>query len=133
MGLDRLRELAASVDWLVLALPLTPDTRHIIDADVLAAMKPTARLINVGRGELVDEDALADALRTGTIAGAGLDVFTVEPLPTDSPFWDMPNVIVTPHSSGHSAGSHHRAVERFLANLRCLPGRRPLTNEIRLD
>ena len=131
-GLDRLPELAASVDWLVLALPLTPDTRHIIDADVLAAMKPTARLINVGRGELVDEDALADALRSGQIAGAGLDVFTVEPLPTESPLWDLPNVIITPHSSGNSAGSHHRAVERFLANLDAYLAGGSLTNEVLL-
>lgn len=116
--LDRLDELVAMADWLVLALPLTAETNGIISADVLARMKPTARVVNVGRGELIDEVALADALATGRLAGAGLDVFAVEPLPETSPLWDMPNVIITPHSTGSSDQSHGRAAERFIVNLR---------------
>lgn len=116
--LDRITDLAAVADWLVLALPLTSATQGIVSAEVLAAMKPTARIVNVGRGELVDEDALVDALANGRLAGAGLDVFAVEPLPESSALWDLPNVIVTPHSSGFSLQSHDRAAERFVDNLR---------------
>lgn len=116
--LDRVGDLAAVADWLVLALPLAPETRGIVSAAVLDRMKPTAHIVNVGRGELVDEEALVAALAGGRLAGAGLDVFAVEPLPADSALWDMPNVIITPHSSGFSLQSHDRAAERFVENLR---------------
>lgn len=114
---DRLDELVTSVDALVLAVPLTDDTREMIDARRLAAMRPGALFVNVGRGELVDEAALADALASGHLGGAGLDVFVTEPLPAESPLWDLPNVIVTPHSSGTSAGTSARAEDVFLDNL----------------
>lgn len=84
-------------DFVALCLALTAETRGIIDAAALAAMKPTAHLVNVARGGLVDEDALVDALRAGRLAGAGLDAAAVEPLPAESPLWDMPNVLITPH------------------------------------
>jgi glyoxylate/hydroxypyruvate reductase A len=92
----------AEADFAVLTVPLTPDTRHLIGRRQLAAMKPGAWLVNVARGAVVDETALIEALRSGPIAGAILDVFTAEPLPPDHPFWSMPNVVVTPHISGPS-------------------------------
>lgn len=94
--------IAAQADFLVLLAPLSDATRNLVDAPVLAAMKPGAYLVNVGRGGLVDEDALIAALRERRIAGAGLDTAMVEPLPPDHPFWHLPNVIVTPHVAGHS-------------------------------
>jgi phosphoglycerate dehydrogenase-like enzyme len=115
--LSRLGELLPLVDWLVLALPLTRETRHLLDARALALLKPTARLVNVGRGSLVDEAALMEALREGRLAGAALDVFEVEPLPEGSPLWELPNVILTPHSSGSTPGNDERAAALFLENL----------------
>jgi D-2-hydroxyacid dehydrogenase (NADP+) len=128
--LDALPELLAWADYLVLALPLTDDTTGLIDAGRLALMRPTARLINVGRGQLVDEPALVDALASGRLAGAGLDVFAVEPLPADSPLWDMPNVIVTPHNSGNTERAHGRAAEIFVDNLGRFVRRDTLRNEV---
>lgn len=124
--LDRIRDLAEAVDVLVLALPLTDETRGIVDADVLGAMRPGALFVNVGRGELVDEDALVDVLRSGHLGGAGLDVFAVEPLPAEHPLWDLPNVIVTPHSSGTTDRSDQRSIEMFVANLARLAVGEPL-------
>jgi phosphoglycerate dehydrogenase-like enzyme len=115
---------------MVLALPLTPDTRHLVDTRVLAEMPPQARLINVGRGELVDEPALVDALRRGDIAGAALDVFTEEPLAADSPLWEMPNVIITPHSSANSERSDQRAVRIFIDNVGRYTRGEALLNEV---
>ena len=128
---DALPELLAWADYVVLALPLTDDTAGLIGADQLASMKPTARLINVGRGGLVDEPALIDALQSGRLGGAGLDVFAVEPLPSDSPLWDMPNVIVTPHNSGSTELANERAVEIFVDNLGRLVRDESLRNEVR--
>jgi phosphoglycerate dehydrogenase-like enzyme len=110
---DDLARVAPELDFLVLVVPATPETSHLVDAALLAAMKPTAYLINLGRGPVVDEDALAEALRAGTIAGAGLDVFAVEPLPADSPLWRLENVIVTPHAGGY----HDLYAEQTLAVL----------------
>lgn len=115
--MSALHELLAWADYAVLALPLTPDTDQLIGAAELAMMKPTARLINVGRGGLVDEPALVEALQQQRLAGAGLDVFTVEPLPADSPLWDMPNVIITPHNSGATELANHRGTQIFIDNL----------------
>lgn len=115
--LARLDELLACADWLVLALPLTERTRHLVDARALARMKPGARLVNVGRGALVDEAALGEALAAGRLAGAALDVFETEPLPSESALWSMPNVIVTPHCSGQNPGNAVRAAEIFVDNL----------------
>lgn len=123
-----LAELAPEVDWLVLAAPLTEDTRHMLDDSVLRTMKPSARVVNVGRGALIEEDALVDALQSGRLAGAALDVFTVEPLPPDHPLWDLPNVIITPHNTGASPGSARRMSEMFLDNLARLTDGRPMLN-----
>ena len=96
-------------------------------------MKPTARLINVGRGGLVNEPALIDALSNNRLAGAGLDVFATEPLPPESPLWDMPNVIITPHNSGATALANHRGAQIFIDNLgRFLRGE-ALRNEVTID
>ena len=128
--LDRLTELAAAVDVLALALPLTDDTRGLVSADVIGAMPPRALLVNVGRGEVVDEAAMTEALVAGRLGGAGLDVFATEPLPADSALWDLPNVIITPHSSGFTSASDDRAVEIFLANLAAYASGAPLRNEV---
>jgi len=125
-----LAELLAWADYVVLALPLTADTAGLIGSEQLAVMKPTARLINVGRGGLVDEPALIDALTSGRLAGAGLDVFAVEPLPADSPLWDMPNVIVTPHNSGSTKLANHRAAQIFIDNVGRFSSGADLRNEV---
>lgn len=101
-GPEDIVKVAGDVDYLIVVAPNTPQTYQIISAKVLSAMKPTAFLINIARGELVDEDALLEALKTGKIAGAALDVFVQEPLPSDHPFWGMQNVIVTSHVGGRS-------------------------------
>lgn len=115
--LSRLDELLAIADAVVLALPLTDDTRELISAARIARMKPGAWFVNVGRGALVDEPALVAALQSGALGGAGLDVFAVEPLPPESPLWSMPNVIVTPHSSGDTPSNLGRACDLFVDNL----------------
>lgn len=123
-GFDRispradLARLAGEFDFFVLLTPLTPSTRGIVSADVLRAMKPTAYLINVGRGGLVDEPALITALREGRIAGAGLDCFAREPLPADSPLWSLENVVMTPHMAGRHDGYMDDALDIFEVNLR---------------
>ena len=113
----RLHDLLAIVDDLVLSAPLTDETRGMIGPTEFALLRDGAHLVNVGRGELVDEAALTDALRSGRLGGAALDVFATEPLPDDSPLWDMPNVLVTPHSAGTSPLASDRAAEIFLDNL----------------
>ncbi len=102
VGRDRLHEAAGQADFLIVLAPHTPENHHLIDAGVLAAMSPHAVLINLARGKLCDEDALIQALTERRIAGAGLDVFAIEPLPADSPLWRMDNVIITPHIGGLS-------------------------------
>ncbi len=102
-GAERLGDLAAASDWLVVTAPLTPDTRGMVDGDVIGRMRPSSHLIAISRGGIVDEGALAEALRSGRLAGAALDVFDAEPLPPDSGFWDMPNVLITPHASAETA------------------------------
>ncbi|MER7899837.1 D-2-hydroxyacid dehydrogenase [Streptomyces sp. NPDC096046] len=120
----------AEADYVVLAAPLTQDTRGMVDAPVLAAMKPGARLINVGRGGLVDEEALVDHLAAGRLAGAALDVFAQEPLPAGSPLWDMPGVVISPHTAGETTSEREALVEVFLDNLtRHIEGR-PLRNVV---
>lgn len=127
--LARLDALLPGVEWLVLALPLAAETRHLLDARRLALLRRGARVVNVGRGALVDEAALAAALESGHVAGAGLDVFEVEPLPEGSPLWAHPRVIVTPHASGTNPGNYVRAAEAFLANLARFARGEPLANE----
>jgi len=110
--------LLGESDYVALCTALTSETRHLIGAEQLRLMKPTAYLMNVGRGGLIDEGALVEALNGGEIAGAGLDVFEEEPLPPDSPLWDMPNVMITPHRAGDSRRSHERFMDLFCENLR---------------
>lgn len=117
-------------DWLLLACPLTDRTRGLVDAAALALLPPGARLVNVSRGEVVDEPALIAALRSGALSGAYLDVFAHEPLPTDSPLWGMPNVIVTPHTAGHSDGNEARVAALFLDNLKRWSEGQPLLNRV---
>ncbi|MGY2046577.1 D-2-hydroxyacid dehydrogenase [Methylobacterium sp. JK268] len=114
---DRLHEALAQADIVALACPLTPETRGLIDAAALAALKPGALLINVARGRVVEEAALLRALTEGRLAGAGLDCFHDEPLPPDSPFWALPQVIVTPHSGGETRRHETRVVDILIENL----------------
>jgi phosphoglycerate dehydrogenase-like enzyme len=121
-------DVLQQADYVAIVLPLTPATRRLIDARALGMMKATAVLINVGRGAIVDEAALIEALRARRIAGAGLDVFEREPLPADSPLWHMDNVIITPHVSGASPAYFDRAIPLFCDNLRRFLAGRPLVN-----
>ena len=130
---ESLEHLLGWADYVVLALPLTNDTRGLISAARLALMKRTARFINVGRGDLVDEPALIDALANGRLGGAGLDVFATEPLGEDSALWDMPNVIITPHNSGSTALANHRGALIFIDNVARLVNNQPLLNEVTID
>ncbi|WP_185025503.1 D-2-hydroxyacid dehydrogenase [Actinomadura coerulea] len=127
---ERLGEALAGADYVVLAAPLTPQTRGMIDAAALERMRPSARLVNVGRGGLVAEDDLVEALRAGRIAGAALDVFEDEPLPASSPLWDMPGVIVSPHMSGDVVGWRDELVRLFADNLGRYVSGRPLRNVV---
>jgi len=129
-GLERLPDLLACADWVVLAAPHTPATRGLIGAGELARMKPTAVLVNLGRGALVDEPALAEALRAERIAGAALDVVDREPLDADSPLWSQPNVILTPHVAGLGPRYWERAVAQFEDNLERFLAGRPLVNVV---
>lgn len=115
-------------DWLVLACPLTERTRGLVDAAALARLPAGAHLVNVARGEVVDEAALIDVLRAGRLAGAYLDVFAHEPLPPDSPLWSLPGVIATPHSAGFSDGNAARVEALFLDNLARWRAGQPLRN-----
>jgi phosphoglycerate dehydrogenase-like enzyme len=117
-GRETLPELLAESDFIVLAAPLTPETEEMINAETLAMVKPGAWLINVARGRLIDERALLRALRDGELGGAVLDTFRDQPLPPMSPFYDLPNVIVTPHTAWSSGRVLDRSVELFCDNLR---------------
>ncbi len=129
-GIDELPRLLARADWLVLAAPLTAETRHIIGAPELERLKRSTVLVNVGRGHLVDEPALIAALESGRIAGAALDVFEEEPLPAGSPLWDMRNVLLTPHISGLAPDYWGRAMRMFEDNLNRFMDGRPLQNVV---
>ncbi len=129
---DGLPQLLAESDYVVLAAPLTEETQGMIGAAQLAAMKRSAVLLNVGRGGLVDEPALVEALKANTIAGAALDVFEKEPLPADSPLWDLPNVVLTPHFSAGSDRYNQRAANLVCDNLRRYLAGEPLFNIVDL-
>ncbi|MEO9255795.1 MAG: D-2-hydroxyacid dehydrogenase, partial [Tepidiformaceae bacterium] len=116
-------------NWLALACPLTDDTRGLIDAASLNLLPGGAHILNIARGEVIDESAMIRALQSGHLAGAYLDVFATEPLPAESPLWDMPNVIVTPHNSAAAKGNEGRAVQYFFRNLRAYMKDEPLENE----
>jgi phosphoglycerate dehydrogenase-like enzyme len=120
-------------DYLVLACPLTKKTKGIIGRNEIRKMKKTAYLINVARGELIDEKALADALKSQTIGGAACDVFSTEPLPPDHPFYSVPNMIVMPHVSGWSSRFWERAVERFAFNLELFLKGKTLIGEVNFE
>ena len=115
--LAALRGILPRCDWVVLACSLTPETRRIMNAETLALLPRGARLVNVCRGAVVDEAAVIGALKSGQLGGAYLDVFENEPLPPESPLWDLPNVIVSPHNAQASSGNDGRAMEIFLGNL----------------
>ncbi|MEP6871050.1 MAG: D-2-hydroxyacid dehydrogenase [Anaerolineaceae bacterium] len=123
---SELPRLLDDADYVVLSVPLTAETRGLIGAPELARMKSTAFLFNVARGDVVDQAALITALKTGTIAGAGLDVTSPEPLPADSELWSLPNVVLTPHMSGNVEGYGHKAATVFVANLRRYVAGEPL-------
>ena len=124
--------LAAEADAVVSALPLTPQTTGIFDKAFFAALKPGAYFINVGRGRSVVTADLVEALRSGHLAGAGMDVFAVEPLPPDHPLWDMPNVLITPHYSGETVNRSAQPGELFLRNLRAYLAGQPLQHVVDL-
>jgi phosphoglycerate dehydrogenase-like enzyme len=125
-GAEGLDVLLRTSDAVVVAAPDTPETRGVIDAAALACMQPGAVLINVARGRLVDEAALIEALRDGGIRGAGLDVFSEEPLPPGSPLWALPNVVMTPHVSAVTRGFWARETELIVQNLGCFTSGAPL-------
>lgn len=127
---DRFGDLLEWADVIVVAAPLTDETRGMFDASAFARMQRGAWFVNVGRGPIVDEDALVSALVDGQLGGAGLDVFAVEPLPADSPLWSMPNVIITPHSSGDTDSSDRRAVELTMENFRRFTNGGDLLNQL---
>lgn len=122
--------LLGDADYVILIVPLTADTNRFFGAAQLRSMKPTARLINLGRGALVDEEALTTALQEGIIAGAALDVFQTEPLPTEHPLWQMDNVIVSPHVSGDYVGYEKDTTDLFIENFHRFRSGRPLLNVV---
>ena len=125
---ERLSDMLNLCDYVVVTVPLTPETRKLIGEAELRAMKPSAYLVNISRGETVDEAALIRALQEGWIAGAGLDVFEEEPLPSDSPLYDLENVILSPHISGFTLRYDERASDLFAENLRRYLTGEPLLN-----
>jgi phosphoglycerate dehydrogenase-like enzyme len=127
-GPEELPRLLEESDHVCIAAPYTPDTHRLIDATMLARMRPSAYLYNIARGKIIDEAALIDALRNGRLAGAGLDVFETEPLPADSPLWTLENVLVTPHVSGITPHYFTRAADIFAQNLRRYLNAEPLLN-----
>ena len=128
---DRLHDLLGQADVVALTCPLTPDTENLIDGAALAAMKPTAQLINVARGRVVDEPALIEALQQRRIAAAGLDVTREEPLPASSPLWTMPQVLITPHTAGETQRYEDAVIDILLENLeRLWRGEAALLNQI---
>jgi len=131
MPSDALPELLGESDFVVLACPLTTETKGMIGAEQLRQMKPTAHLINIARGKLIVDADLIRALEEGWIAGACLDAFAEEPLPPDSPLWDVPRLVLTPHASYRSPYMFHRATDEFAANLRRFRAGEELQNRLR--
>ena len=127
---EQLQQFLAESDFVILALPLTKETQGLIGERELRGMKPSAYLINVARGAVVDEGALIRAVEEKRIAGAGLDVFIQEPLPPDSRFYDLPNVIFSPHISGEMPDYESRATEIFCENLKRYVAGEPFLHEV---
>ena len=132
VGPDDLDAVLPEADLVVLTVPLTPETRHLIGARQFALMKPTASIYNIGRGGTIDQEALIEALRSGQIAGAGLDVTDPEPLPAESPLWDLDNVLITGHYSGSTPAYDERALAIFEENLGRYARGEPLRNRLDL-
>jgi glyoxylate/hydroxypyruvate reductase A len=128
VGSDQIHRVLPEMDALVLACPLTAQTKGLIGAGELALMRPGSVLVNIARGPVVDEDALVSALRTGHLGGACLDVFATEPLPAASPLWDLPNVIISPHSAATVMAENGLITDLFIDNLRRWMAGRPLRN-----
>ena len=133
VGPAQRNRLLAAADVVVLAAPLTAETHRLLDAAAIAAMKPGAIVVNVARGQLIDEGALAEALEAGRLGGAVLDVFSSEPLAADSPFWSLPNVIVTPHNSGFRTGHFEAVIDLFSENLKRFERGVELLNRVDLE
>jgi phosphoglycerate dehydrogenase-like enzyme len=130
VAVERLAEVLPQAQALVITLPSTPATRGLLDAEALGRLPRGATLVNVGRGDVLDEQALVRALRDGRLAGAALDVFASEPLAPDSPLWMLPNVIVSPHTAALSPGENERIVELFAESLRRWLRGEPLRNVV---
>jgi phosphoglycerate dehydrogenase-like enzyme len=128
---DKLKEILPRADFVALTCPLTPETRNMVDGEAFALMKPSAYLINVARGGCVDEPAMLAALQNGEIAGAGIDHFWDEPLPPQSPFWDMENVLITPHTAGETRRYEENLLDIMVENLeRLWRGETELYNQV---
>ena len=127
---DQFDRLLPRAQWLAIACPLTPRTRSLIDGARLALLPRGAHVINIARGEIIEERALIGALQSGHLAGAYLDVFAEEPLAPNSPLWNLPNVIVSPHNAGASTGNDARVNAMFLANLALFARGAPMKNEV---
>lgn len=130
LGDPTVEEVIAESDYVVMSTPLTPSTWRLMSSERIAAMKPDAVFINVGRGGTVDEEALLDALRDRRIRGAALDVFDVEPLPPEHPLWELDNVLISPHTADHTEDAHLRAMNFYLENLRRFRGGESLENVV---
>ena len=130
VGSHEWRSLLPEADYVVVATPLTLDTIGMVDEAAFRSMRPSAYFINIARGAVVDERALLTALKEGWIAGAGLDTFSTEPLPAESSFWSLPNVVISPHCSGFSPQNDRRLVELFLDNLTRYRQGEPLKNVV---
>jgi phosphoglycerate dehydrogenase-like enzyme len=127
---DQLIEMLPQCDYVVLVCPHNPATHHLLNTVTFAAMKPGAVLVNIARGGVVDESALIDALRSGRLSGAALDVFEQEPLPPDSPLWDMPNVIISPHIAGYTSRYFQVVYDIFSTNIQRYLAGEPLINQV---
>ena len=128
LPVERLDDLLPDVDYLVLCAPHTTETERLLTAERLALLKPSAVLINIARGAVVDEEALVAALADGRLRGAALDVFAREPLPPESPLWDLPNVLISPHSASTADNENRKIADLFRENLRRYLDGRPLLN-----
>jgi phosphoglycerate dehydrogenase-like enzyme len=130
-GVDGLDLLLEDSDYLVVTVPYTETTHGMLNRERLSLLKPSAVLVGISRGEIIDESALVEHLRKGRLAAAALDIFVEEPLPERSPLWDIPNLLITPHVAGGTQFETERLLEIFVENLdRFLHGRRPLRNEV---
>jgi phosphoglycerate dehydrogenase-like enzyme len=131
-GVEELRQLVGQADAIVVTLPGTPYTENLVDATLIAAMKPGTVIVNVGRGTVIDETALVDALRSGHIRSVCLDVTATEPLPADSPLWDMPQVLISPHTAAEDPGEGARIAKLFAENLSFFVRGEPMRNIVDL-